>query len=567
MKQKSSGLSTLRVGLAQINPTVGDFDGNSEKILTYIQEAHDRGLDLVLFPELAVCGYPVWDLATKTSFVEKNIQCLNQIVSKTRGLNPAVVAGYVDNGKKGTVRNRSHNALAVIHKGRVLAKQFKSLLPTYDVFLEEIFFEPAQDQKVTDLLGIKTGLSICEDLWEDDYGEKPLATLKKKGARLIINISASPFHRNKGEFRAKLISRKAKQYGVFILYCNQVGAQDDLIFDGRSLIADPKGRILFEAEAFREGLYDFTLDLKKPMPEIHMDFSKSGPGEIYDALVLGVRDYVRKNRFRRVLVGLSGGIDSALVATIAADAIGASNVLGVTMPGPYSSLGSVQDSRKLAKNLGLELRTHSIQPIFEFKMKETIENKKKENQNAPEENQITLAMENLQARLRALELMYLSNDESRLLLSTGNKSELAMGYCTIYGDMCGGLCVIGDLYKTEVYRLAEYRNRISQAIPKEILEKKPSAELRPNQTDQDTLPPYEILDEILIHYIEGNKSSREIEKLLTPRVSPKVVREVIRKVDHNEYKRRQAAPILRVTEKAWFGRRMPITNRFDAEEV
>lgn len=566
MKTSKIYSSTLHIGFAQINPTVGDFEGNKKKIISYIKEAQERGVELLIFPELAVTGYPVWDLAKNSSFVEKSMQSLDEIARETRNLKVVVVLGYIQKGSQGGFRNRSYNAAALIQNGKILARQFKTLLPTYDVFLEEIFFEPAREQHVISLFGTKLGIGICEDLWEDDYEKKPLALFKKKGAKIIINISASPFHRNKGEFRAKLISRKAKQYGVFLLYCNQVGAQDELIFDGRCVISDSKGRVIFESTAFREGLYDAVVDLKNPMPEIKLDSSKLEAAEIYDALVLGIRDYVRKNGFKKVLVGISGGIDSALVATLAADAIGASNVLGVTMPGPYSSTGSVEDSKKLAKKLGIEFREHPIGAIYDFKLREIIENKKKENIPIPTQGEISLAMENLQARLRALELMFISNDEGRLLLSTGNKSEMAMGYCTLYGDMSGGLSVLGDVYKTDVYRLAEYRNRISSVIPQETIDKKPSAELRPNQTDQDSLPPYEILDKILCWYIEGNKTPKEIEKLLKGKTDLNLIREVIRKVDHNEYKRRQAAPILRVTEKAWFGRRMPITNRFDVVE-
>jgi len=567
MKTKKSTPTTIRVGFAQMDPTVGDFEGNTKKIVSYIKEADSRGVELLIFPELVVTGYPVWDLANNASFVERSMKSLAEITAQTRNLNMAVIIGYIQKGSGGSFRGRSHNAASIIRNGKIIVRQFKTLLPTYDVFLEEIFFEPSKHQQVVPLFGTNVGLSICEDLWEDNYEQKPLSTLKKKGAKLIINISASPFHRNKGEFRAKLISRKAKQYKTFLLYCNQVGSQDDLIFDGRCLVSDPKGRIVFESAAFREGLYDFVLDLAKPMPGVQIADTRSEIAEIYDALVLGIRDYVRKNRFQKVLVGLSGGIDSALTAVLAADALGASNVLGITLPGPFSSVGSVEDSKKLAKNLGIEFREHSIRTLYDNKLKEIIDNKKRENLAVTEESKITLAMENLQARLRALELMYISNDEKRLLLSTGNKSELAMGYCTLYGDMSGGLCVLGDVYKTDVYQLTEYRNRISHVIPQETISKKPSAELRPNQTDQDSLPPYEVLDEIIRLYIEGNKNPGDIERLVRGKVDSSLVREVIRKVDHNEYKRRQAAPILRVTEKAWFGRRMPITNRFDLGEV
>ncbi|MBI4397632.1 MAG: NAD+ synthase [Candidatus Omnitrophica bacterium] len=562
MTQLDKSKESLHIGFGQINPTVGDFEGNYAKIISHIEQAEVQGVELLIFPELAVTGYPVLDLANKASFVAKSAQIVDRIALKTKNLKVMIVLGAVTKDGK-TLRQRSFNTALVLHKGKIIHRQHKTLLPNYDVFLEEIFFEPSKKQRVFKVKGRKTGVGICEDLWEDDYGQKPLAGLARLGAKIMINISASPFHRNKGAFRAQLISRKAKQYGVYFLYSNQVGGQDELIFDGRCLIADAKGRILFQSEAFREGLYTFVLPLGSKAPLVKLNRAQAETQEIYEALVLGIRDYVRKNRFERVLLGLSGGLDSALSAVLATDAIGASNVLGVTMPGPYSSPGSREDSRRLAENLGIEFRERPIREIYDLKIRAIIEKKRQEHASVLEDAKITLAMENLQARLRALELMYISNDESRLLLTTGNKSELAMGYCTLYGDMSGGLCVLGDVYKTEVYRLAEYRNSISPVIPRESILKKPSAELRPDQTDQDSLPPYEVLDEILYWYIEKNKTAEEIEKLAELRPSSELIRQVIRKVDHNEYKRRQAAPVLRVTEKAWFGRRMPITNRFD----
>jgi len=561
MNQKKS---KINVGFAQMNPTVGDFDQNLKKILNFAKQASDKKLDLVIFPELAISGYPVWDLANKSSFLDKNKTCLEIIIQASQGINSVIVIGFIDRGEN----NSSHNAIAVIHQGKLLAKQYKSLLPNYDVFLEQIFFEPANDQTVIDLFGVSVGLSVCEDLWEDEYDQKPLAKLKEMGAEVIINISASPYHKNKGEVRSELIQRKSKQYGLPIIYCNQVGAQDELIFDGNSLISSPDGTLVYEASSFQEGLFEAVLDLNEPDGKpASISKNVEGVEATYNALVLGVRDYVRKNGFKRVLVGLSGGIDSALTACIAVDALSPSQVLGVTMPGPYSSPGSVSDSKELADNLGIEFREHSIKEIYDFKIKEINQNKKNEGFPIPEKGKISLAMENLQARLRGIELMYISNDEGLLLLSTGNKSELAMGYCTIYGDMCGGLCVLGDLYKTEVFCLSRYRNQISYVIPENTLEKPPSAELRPDQKDEDSLPSYELLDQILRLYIEKNKTVAEIEKELKPEASTQLIKELIQKVDHNEYKRRQAAPILRVTEKAWFGRRMPITNRFDLGEV
>ena len=540
----------IRIGLGQMDPTVGDFAGNLKKILGLIRQGEEKDCDLVVFPEMAISGYPVWDLAIKKSFIRENLKSVEEITKLTRRLKTAVVIGFID---QGSPRNgKSRNALAWISGGRIRLKQYKTLLPTYDVFLEQIFFQPGEEHRTLSWKGIRVGTAICEDLWDEPYEKKPLQILARKGAELVIVINASPYHREVARVRDEILKRQTREYGFPIIYVNQVGSQDDLIFDGRSLIVDEKGRVLFRAPAFEEGLFIYDWDRKEKNPvSLPLPETAGAPSEIYEALVLGVRDYVNKNGFDRVVIGLSGGIDSALTALVACDALGPKRVLGVTMPGPYSSKGSWEDSEELARNLGIEFRTSSIRKKYEsFKR-------------ASGRRPLTLAMENLQARLRGLELMYLSNEEGRLVLSTGNKSELAMGYCTLYGDMAGGLCVLGDVYKTDVYRLARFRNQTEEVIPEAILTKPPSAELRPNQTDQDTLPPYEILDEILRLYIEKNRTRDEIFQALRGRkVSLKVIVDVINRVDHNEYKRRQAPPILRVTEKAWFGRRMPITNRF-----
>ena len=548
----------LRVGVAQINPTVGDFNLNQGKILDYIEDAEKAGLDLVVFPELAICGYPVWDLANKKSFIEANSRALKNICDGTRNGRITSVVGFIDYGKKRDGKNR--NSLAVIQKGKIVFVQHKTLLPTYDVFLEEIFFEPADSYHVLNLRGVKIGTSICEDIWEDSYSIKPVRILKRKGIQILINSSASPYHRRAPILREEVAVRRAKENKIWLIYVNQVGGQDDLVFDGRSFVVDPRGKVVARARPFQEELFQVTIPLEpNKLPEIALE----NPDEVqdmYQALVLGIRDYVQKNRFQKVVIGLSGGIDSALVATLAADALGPKRVVGVTMPGTYSSKGSYEDSEILAKNLGIEFRNQPIQSLYDSFLTQVAERKQARNEAL---HPITLANENLQARLRALELTYMSNDEGYLLLSTGNKSELAMGYCTIYGDMCGGLAVLGDVYKTDVYRIARYRNQISPVIPKAILEKAPSAELRPNQKDQDSLPPYEILDQILKLYIEKNMSDTEIIKALSEKgVSKEVILDTIRKMEHNEYKRRQTPPLIRVTEKAWFGRRMPITNRF-----
>jgi len=562
MKNKQRG---LKIAIAQLNPTVGDYASNTAKILRWINEASKKGADLIVFPECALCGYPVWDLANKKAFLEEGAKWLKEIVASTRGKKIAVVLGFID---KGFLPNAerctpySLNAAAWIETGKIRAVYHKRLLPTYDVFLEEIFFCPGQKPGIVSFRGRKIGLTICEDIWDAGYRLKPLAELKALGADFVINISASPYYRQVRKKRAAVVCSQSRRYKFPILYVNQVGGQDDLVFDGASLMTNEQGRILFQAPAFSEELFflfpgelDLTRGESRPVPS-HDDVEACIP-EMYQALVTGVRDYFRKNGFKKAILGLSGGIDSAIVACIAVDALGAHAVKGVTMPGPFSSRGSWKDSERLAKNLGIDFETRPIQKMYQTFLNQTTRGTKHGGCNP------SLAMENLQARLRGLELMYFSNSEGRLLLATGNKSELAMGYCTLYGDMAGGLAVIGDVYKTDVYKLSRYRNLIRHLIPDVILDKAPSAELRPNQKDQDSLPPYEVLDEILRLYIEKNLDCREIVRRLgKKKVRSGVIRETLRKVDHNEYKRRQTPPILRVTEKAWFGRRMPLTNRF-----
>lgn len=542
--------------IAQMNPTVGDYAANTEKIIEWIRQAEQKSADLIVFPELALCGYPVWDLATRKPFIRQGLKQLEKIAAATRNFKVTVALGYIDEGKNG----RSLNAMAWISRGRIVAKTIKRLLPTYDVFLEQIFFEPGTRSEVVAFRGGKAGPLICEDLWDEGYSVKPMAELAKQKPDFIVSISASPYYRGVSAVRDALIKRQVQKYKLPILYINQVGGQDDLIFDGRSFFTDAKGRVLFRAPAFQEGLFFFKWDPKTTSHAVPQASYCDSPEEIYKALTLGIQDYCRKNKFDKIVIGLSGGIDSALVAALAVDALGKSAVTGITMPGPHSSSGSWQDSEELARRLGIDFRTHSISDDYEFFMQHYCEDRKKAGVK-PVYRQINLAMENLQARLRGLKLMFVSNDEGRLLLTTGNKSELAMGYCTLYGDMAGGLAVIGDVYKTDVFRLCEYRNSISKVIPQKILTKAPSAELRPNQKDEDSLPPYEILDQVLFHYIEMNRGVQEISKLVK-KISRERIAEIIRSVDRNEYKRRQTPPILRVTPKAWFGRRMPITNRF-----
>ncbi len=559
-------MKPIRFAIAQMNPTVGDFSQNTRKIISWIQRAESKKADLIVFPEQALCGYPVWDLANKKSFVDEGLRSLDRIVRATKGKKVAVALGFIDRGI--SAAGRSRNALGWIEGGRLRAKQYKRLLPTYDVFLENIFFEPAKQSATIAWRNWQVGPTICEDIWDSRYEEKPIRDLVQNKANFIVNISASPYYLGVAETREDLLKKHALQYRVPFLYANQVGGQDDLIFDGRSLFVDAKGHVLFRAPAFEENLFFFDWNSQDPHPyEVPLARGTSEPEEVYQALILGIRDYCRKNGFKKVVIGLSGGIDSALVAALAVDALGPQAVTGVTLPGTYSSKGSWEDSNELAKRLGIEIRVHPIKKKFNLLLQEYAQHKKKEGKSLSPRGKVTLAMENLQARLRGLELMLISNDENRLLLSTGNKSEFAVGYCTLYGDMAGGLSVLGDVYKTDIYRLAWFRNRDREVIPKSILLKAPSAELRPNQKDEDSLPPYEILDQILYLYIEKNKSRDEIRDELKKKIKRRdlttLISDVIRKVDHNEYKRRQAPPILRVTEKAWFGRRMPITNRFE----
>lgn len=540
-------IEKFKIGLGQINPTVGDFDGNTKKICDKIKVAESEKLDWVIFPELSICGYPVWDLANKKSFVEKGLDSLREIVRFTKGKKIHVVVGFIDLAHAAGRKN--YNALAVIQNGKIIHKQYKTLLPTYDVFLEEIFFKPGKEHKTFSVNGIPFGTTICEDIWDDQYPIKPAKILAEAGAKVLINISASPYHREALLARRNVVLKKARQYGVWIIYVNQVGGQDDLIFDGRSFVCNPEGQVCYQADSFKEGLFKVSLKTQKRFSIVPVDTTK----DVYEAILLGLKDYIQKNRFKKVVIGLSGGIDSALVATFAADALGPQSVIGVGLPGPFSSPQSLRDAKTLAENLGIQFRVKSIVPEYENFIA----------QRTKPEDKISVAMENLQARLRGLELMYISNDEGALLLTTGNKSELAMGYSTLYGDMCGGLSVIGDVYKTDVYRLSKYRNSISKVIPDEILKRPPTAELRPNQKDQDSLPPYPVLDLILYLYIEKNCGYDEIiKKVGSKKIPAETVRKVLSAVDHNEYKRRQLPPCLRITEKAWFGRRMPITNLF-----
>lgn len=539
----------MTVAIAQINTRVGDLKNNSAKILEYIQKARQSGADLVVFPELTICGYPPEDLVEKKAFVKKNVDTLNSLVPYTAGI--GVLCGFAQPNES-TEGHPVFNAAALIDDGKITGIQHKSLLPNYDVFDEMRHFEPAKEKRVFSFRGMKLGIGICEDSWNDKdfwkqrlYHTDPIEDLIRQGADLLLNISASPFHVNKNLLRLNMFRSIAQKYRKPCIFANLVGGNDSLIFDGSSFAMRSDGSILTQAAPFSEDLK--IVDMNNGLPASN-SWNMTEEEQILDALVLGLSDYLRKCAFKKAIIGLSGGIDSALVAAIAARSLGKENLIGVLMPSRYSSRHSVNDARALAENLGIEYRIIPIEPMYQS----FLESLKPQFNGLPED----ITEENIQARIRGNILMALSNKLHAMVLSTGNKSELAVGYCTIYGDMCGGLAVISDVPKTMVYRLARWINRSNEIIPENTILKAPSAELRPNQTDQDSLPPYEVLDGILKAYIEDLKEEEEIVSL---GYDPYVVKKVLKLVDMNEYKRRQAAPGLRVTTKAFgFGRRSPI---------
>src|SRR3954447_4216570 len=532
----------MKIALGQINPTVGDFCGNAAKIIEYTHTARQRGADLILFPELAICGYPPRDLVEKPSFVTENTQTLDKIAKQTTGI--SVICGLVTPARSDTGKSVMNSA-ALLRNGKVEFMQSKMLLPTYDVFDEHRYFAPARKQEIFGYNGSNLALTICEDAWNDKhfwqkrlYNTDPVEELIRAGGNLVLNISASPFTVHKRDVRKKMLQAIAADFKVPVVMCNQVGGNDSLIFDGSSLVIGADGRVLAQAKSFEEDLVMF--DTETLQGDIHEQI-EGAEASAYTALVLGTRDYVHKCGFKKVLVGLSGGIDSALTAAIAVDALGKENVTGVSMPGPYSSQGSKDDARALASNLGIHYEVVPISAVFdEFRnvLSPVF-------RGTPED----FTEENLQSRLRGATLMALSNKFGALVLTTGNKSEMAVGYCTLYGDMCGGLAVIADVPKTMVYRLSEYRNRIEPVIPRATIEKVPSAELRPNQTDQDSLPAYEVLDAIVQRYVEEDQSAAEI--IAATKIEPATVERVIRLIDRSEYKRRQAPPGLKVTSRAF----------------
>lgn len=538
----------MKVILAQINTRVGDLTNNTERIIQHISQARSEGADLIVFPELSITGYPPEDLVEKKAFVRKNQEMLDLIREATDGI--GVLCGFVapNNDPEG---HHVFNAAALIENRQIIGIQYKTLLPNYDVFDEMRHFEPAKHKKIFTFRGVKLGISICEDSWNDKdfwkrriYHNDPIEELFNQGAEILINISASPFHVQKHHLRLEMFRSIAIKYRKPILFVNLVGGNDSLIFDGRSFALNAEGIPIAAGKAFEEDRVSLTL----PSTQTITMPNPTTEEEIFNALVLGVRDYLHKCGFRKALIGLSGGIDSALVAAITASALGPQNVIGVSMPSRYSSDHSQDDARDLARNLGITYHSVPIEPMF----RSFLESLSGSFQGLPEDT----TEENIQARIRGNILMAFSNKLNAMVLSTGNKSELAVGYCTIYGDMCGGLAVISDVPKTMVYRISNWINRDKIVIPKSTIEKPPSAELRPNQTDQDSLPPYDVLDAILKAYIEDLLEADEIIKLGH---DPETVHKILKLIDRNEYKRRQAAPGLRVTSKSFgFGRRLPI---------
>jgi NAD+ synthase (glutamine-hydrolysing) len=545
----------VKIALGQINPTVGDFAGNAEKMIEFSHRAEAAGAGLILFPELAVCGYPPRDLVERASFVQHNRESLDRIAAETRGI--AVICGLVTPAHAESGKSVMNSA-ALLKDGRVAFLQSKMLLPTYDVFDEMRNFAPAKSQLLFPFCGKQMALTICEDAWNDKhfwnkrlYNFDPVEALVHGGGNFLLNISASPFWLGKRELRRDMLATIARSYKVPVAMVNQVGGNDSLVFDGSSLVFNPAGEVIAQGNSFEEDIVYFDSD--QLTGEMHSQI-EGEEASAYSALVLGTRDYVRKCGFSQVIVGLSGGIDSALTAAIATDALGAENVIGVGMPGPYSSTGSIDDARSLAENLGIRFELLCIGDIFESYKKTLTKVFAGRKEDETEEN--------IQSRARGTLLMALSNKFGAIVLSTGNKSELGVGYCTLYGDMVGGLAVISDVPKTLVYRLSHYVNSRRPVIPQASLEKPPSAELRPGQMDSDTLPPYAVLDAILEDYVEESHTADQIASERGFDVN--LVRRVIRMVERSEYKRQQAAPGLKISEKAFgYGRRFPIAAKSD----
>ncbi len=545
----------MKIGVLQLNSTIGDYSANRAKLLAGYESVCRQGAEFVVAPELFLCGYPPRDLLLRPDFIDANLATLAETAERV-GPVPLCV-GFVDRNEIRPGRPLTNSA-AVLHQGHIAWRQRKSLLPTYDVFDEDRYFEPSAPNSVAPFQfnGRKMGITICEDIWNDEdfwpdrlYRRDPVKELIAQGADLILNISASPWHAGKEQTRLAMLQRVARDERVPLVQVNLVGANDELIFDGNSVALNRRGEPLGLGKSFAE--HTFVVDVAVESPTVAPAWP-AREAQLFAALSLGIRDYVHKCGFKSVVVGLSGGIDSALTAVLAVDALGADKVLGVSMPARYSSTGSLTDAEKLARNLGIRYEVLPIEPVF----------KAMEGQLAgmfagtkPNE-----AEENIQSRLRGVTLMALSNKFGPLVLTTGNKSEVAVGYCTLYGDMCGALAVIADVFKTEIYKIARWVNREKPVIPAASIEKPPSAELRPNQKDQDSLPPYETLDAILEAYVVEHLSKAEI---IQRGFNPAVVNDVINKVTFSEYKRRQGAPGLKVSPRAFgMGRRIPIAQRF-----
>ena len=541
----------MKIALAQINPTVGDFTGNLEKIVAASRRAAEAGARLTVFSELAICGYPPADFLEKPSFLVRCRSAVDELAAMTSSLTTAIVVGVALPAPSGSGKP-AVNAAVLLDGGRLLLEQHKRLLPFYDVFDEQRYFAPARSQRVVELDGVRLAISICEDAWNDKnfwprrlYKVDPMEELMQQNPALHINLSSSPFWHSKRAVRREMLAAIARRDGVPVIMVNQVGGNDSLIFDGSSLALNGLGELIAQAASFREGLVVLDPFKAQPIPLTEEDETEAA----YRALVLGTRDYVRKCGFSKALVALSGGIDSALVVAVAKDALGAENVIAVGMPSPYSSSGSIDDSRKLAANLGIRFEVIGISGLFgEF-------SKALEPMFAG--TKVDTTEENVQSRIRGTLMMALSNKFGALVLTTGNKSEMAVGYCTLYGDMVGALAVIGDLVKTRVYAVCHWLNREGEVIPAAILSKPPSAELRPDQKDTDLLPPYEVLDPILEAYVERYETPEAIAQ--ANGFSLALVQQVVHLVERSEYKRQQAAPVLKVTPKSFgMGRRFPI---------
>ena len=542
----------MKIALAQINPTIGDFKGNTDKIIALAQKAKNRSCDLVIFSELVISGYPPLDLLEKTDFVESNLVHLQKLVNSINEI--GVICGFVD--KNSDKRGKSlFNSAVLFENGKIIHKAYKRLLPVYDVFDESRYFEPGKECISFSYKGRRIGLTVCEDIWNDrdffveqHYPIDPAEKLIKDGANILINISASPYHMAKRESKWDMFSAMAKKYKIPLIHVNQVGGNDSVLFDGISLVFDDKGEIAARARDFEEDMVVFDAD--DSTGDIH-PVSETDTDSTLNALIIGTRDYIQKCGFSRALVGLSGGIDSALTLCIAVKALGRENVIAVFMPSEYTSDDSFEDSRQLTDNLGIKLITMPIQDIYNKFLQDL----------SPLFKGVATEVtgQNIQARIRGVFLMAISNKLGYLLLSTGNKSEMAVGYCTLYGDMSGGLAVLSDVPKTMVYRISRLINKETEVIPLRIISKAPTAELRPDQLDQDDLPPYETLDDILKAYIEENRTAEEIIKM---GFDSSVVRDIIGRIKRNEYKRQQAPPGLKVTAKAFgYGRRYPIASK------